>query len=148
MYFKYPSSFILVLVQLILIFSLLAAGPVYPTGPLSFFLITIGLVVALWAVWTLFTSTRFNSTPEVAPGGRLVTAGPYKYLRHPLYSATLIFGLGLFFNDLSFLRFVLLSLLLLLLLYKIKLEEYYLSQLFSGYKDYVKTTSRLFPFVY
>jgi protein-S-isoprenylcysteine O-methyltransferase Ste14 len=147
-YFKNPSSFILVLLQLILMLALFSAGPVFPKNPLSFLLLSVALVLGIWSISTMFQKSKFNGPPEVAPESRLVTTGPYKYIRNPMYTAILIGGLGLFLNDFSLMRFFLLLLLLLLLLYKIRVEEYYLSQLFPHFKDYIAKTSRLIPGVY
>lgn len=148
MYSKNPSSFILVLIQLILMFSLLSAGPAYPTNLISFVLIVAASVLGLWSVSVMYQKSKFNGTPEIAPGARLLTDGPYKYIRNPMYTAILVGGLGLYLNDLNLLRLFLLFLLLILLLYKIRLEEYYLSQMFSDYKKYASQTSRLIPGIY
>jgi protein-S-isoprenylcysteine O-methyltransferase Ste14 len=126
-------------------FWILFAGPAVPQNPLSFFVLAGAVFLGLWAIWTMSSSSSFNGTPEVIPGAKLVMTGPYKYIRHPMYTAIIIGGLGLFLNDLSIFRLFLLLLLQLLLLYKIRLEEYYLSQMFSQFKEYASKTSKLIP---
>jgi protein-S-isoprenylcysteine O-methyltransferase Ste14 len=47
-----------------------------------------GAALALWARFTLGTSSTVTGVP--APDGELVTRGPYRRLRHPIYSAGLL----------------------------------------------------------
>ena len=49
--------------------------------------VTLGL-------WTLAYNRlgNFNIRPEPKPAGRLVTEGPYRFVRHPMYSALLLFA--------------------------------------------------------
>lgn len=47
-----------------------------------------GFGLALWSRWTLGASSTLTSVP--APNARLVTRGPYRWLRHPIYTAGLL----------------------------------------------------------
>jgi len=51
-------------------------------------MLAAGVALALWARWTLGTSSTLTSVP--APDAPLVTCGPYRRLRHPIYSAGLL----------------------------------------------------------
>ena len=59
------------------------------TGPIT---ITIQVLAALLMVWARLTfGTRsFHGTANATAGG-LVTTGPYRYIRHPIYAAILYF---------------------------------------------------------
>ncbi len=92
---------------------------------------------------------RFNIQPEVKTEAKLITKGPYKLIRNPMYSGLLlVFGAGLFesFQLIEVSVFVILTVVLLI---KIKLEEKYLLLKFGErYSDYKKTSSRLLPYIY
>lgn len=52
------------------------------------FLIASGFGLAIWARWTLGASSTLTSVP--ARDARLVTGGPYRWLRHPVYTAAFL----------------------------------------------------------
>ena len=91
-------------------------------------------------------------TPEVAiqPGQQVVDKGLYRYLRHPSYTGTFItilgFGLALT-NGLS------LAIMLLLpglaYTFRMRVEEAALREAFGDqYRDYMRRTKRLIPFIF
>jgi protein-S-isoprenylcysteine O-methyltransferase Ste14 len=47
-----------------------------------------GFGLALWSRWTLGASSTLTSVP--APHGPLITSGPYRWLRHPIYTAAFL----------------------------------------------------------
>ncbi len=51
----------------------------------------------LLGLWTLAYNRigNFNIRPTPKPGGRLITSGPYQWIRHPMYSAVLLGGAAL-----------------------------------------------------
>ena len=55
------------------------------------------LVIGLWLFWRAHADLRENWSPtlELREGHHLVTSGVYARVRHPMYLACLIFGLGL-----------------------------------------------------
>lgn len=86
----------------------------------------------------------------IADNHQVICTGPYRYMRHPAYSSSLLsfFGLGICAgNFLSFLLFTLPV--AWVLLHRIKIEEAALTEaLGSSYTDYAAKTARLVPYVY
>lgn len=66
--------------------------PVQSSGAEMFAVImgVLGLAFSFWAVWHL--GPAFSIVPEAR---RLVQSGPYRWVRHPLYLAGFLIGLGL-----------------------------------------------------
>ena len=130
---------VLALVGLIYTRSLLGHGPV-----------TIGLQIAafLLMVWAriAFGVRSFHYAANPTEGG-LVTSGPYRYMRHPIYSAILLFvwvgvaanaswtsaALGLVATAMVFLR--------------ILFEETLVRQRYPEYEEYARRTKRVIPFL-
>jgi protein-S-isoprenylcysteine O-methyltransferase Ste14 len=118
-------------------------------------LLAAGLV-AMWAglalrAWSILHLRRFfNGLVVLQPDHRLVTTGPYRYLRHPSYSGALLAALG-FGVALGHWT----SLLALLvtwaigIAYRIRVEEAALHDAFGAeYDAYRARTRRLVPLVY
>ena len=108
----------------------------------------LGFTLAIWSVFVMGIG-RFNIQPEVKPQARLVTKGPYKVIRNPMYTGLLIFfGAGVS-STLNIADISVFILLLIVLLYKIILEEKYLSAKFgTPYDDYKQKSFRLFPYFF
>jgi len=51
-----------------------------------------GLCFTLWARWTL--SGNWSSDVTFKQGHELITTGPYRFVRHPIYTGLLIMSLG------------------------------------------------------
>jgi protein-S-isoprenylcysteine O-methyltransferase Ste14 len=104
--------------------------------------------VSLGLIYWMFKSIGSGITPTVATRKehKLSTSGPYRWIRHPLYTfGTLAFlSLGLIADSwfivlLSALAFVLLSL-------RTPSEEAHLIEKFGDeYREYMKRTGRFFP---
>ncbi|MDN3643561.1 isoprenylcysteine carboxylmethyltransferase family protein [Lutimonas halocynthiae] len=108
----------------------------------------IGLSLALWSVFVMGIG-RFNIQPEVKKEARLITKGPYKVLRNPMYSGLILFFGATVFQTLDIVHISVFVILIIVLLYKIILEEKYLSQKFgSSYNEYKEKSYRLFPFIF
>ena len=56
-------------------------------------LVGAGIAMGAWAL-TANRPGNFNIRPDVKPGGRHVTQGPYAYVRHPMYLAVMLGMLG------------------------------------------------------
>jgi protein-S-isoprenylcysteine O-methyltransferase Ste14 len=101
-------------------------------------------------VWTLAYNRpgNFNIRPEPKASGRLVTGGPYRYLRNPMYSAVLLFAAAevVAYRDLW--KIACWVALALVLLAKAMLEERGLRALFPDYAAYAKRVRRFIPGVF
>ena len=109
----------------------------------------LACAVAL-GVWTLAYNRpgNFNIRPEPKASGRLVTGGPYRYLRNPMYSAVLLFAAAEVVAYRDMWKIACWLLLALVLLAKAMLEERGLRALFPGYAAYAKRVRRFIPGVF
>lgn len=53
-----------------------------------------GIILAVWSRQTLGENWAHAADFQVIPGQSLVTAGPYRYIRHPIYVAFISFFIG------------------------------------------------------
>ena len=114
---------------------------------LGILLIYAGIALRLYAIRVL--GAYFTTAVAVAPTQTVIETGPYRLIRHPSYTGILItlFGIGLTYaNWLSPLIIVGCS--LLGFTYRIRVEERVLQeQLGQPYREYMRRTKRLIPFV-
>ena len=93
----------------------------------------LGALVAVWAWRTLDRSA--SPYPRPREGGRLIVTGPYEYVRHPIYSAGLLFFAGYVLAT-SPAALVPLAALAVLWRNKAALEEELLERRYPEYGDY------------
>jgi protein-S-isoprenylcysteine O-methyltransferase Ste14 len=110
-------------------------------------LILIGISLAAWAASSLGINIA-RRVPEVSSHekGRLVTKGPYRIVRHPIYLGEFLVILGAFF--MSGVVFILLQFILKSLFANsvISWEEKEMKKRFGKkYEEYRKAVSKLFP---
>ncbi|MGD0730605.1 MAG: isoprenylcysteine carboxylmethyltransferase family protein [Terracidiphilus sp.] len=81
----------------------LVAAAAYPLGPLliahtdraealGVILCLLGLFTAIWSRKTL--GAEWSQDVELKQGHKLVTRGPYRFVRHPIYTGHLLMALG------------------------------------------------------
>jgi protein-S-isoprenylcysteine O-methyltransferase Ste14 len=109
----------------------------------SLLLIIYGTAFAICAGLALGRS--MSILPEAR---RLVTRGPYAFIRHPLYLGEIVAMIGVALQYLSTWALLLLGLLFVFQLQRMKNEERVLFQVFPEYGDYMARTARLVPGVY
>ena len=79
----------------------------------------------------------------------LVTNGPYRYIRHPLYASLLCFALGVFMKQIGLKSILLLILVSLALYLTAQFEERENRHNFGeGYAEYMQLTRRFIPFLF
>lgn len=114
-------------------------------GPVSLGLQVAAFLLMIWARAT-FGVRSFHAAANPTEGG-LVTTGPYRYLRHPIYAAILLFvwvgvaanrslsgaACGAVATAMLFLRMI--------------CEEALVRQRYPEYDAYARRTKRVIPFV-
>lgn len=138
---------VLVAAQFALIMLVVASGPWLPQGIAGWVVMGAGATLGFWAIAAM-SRGRLRVFPEVAPGARLIVSGPYRWIRHPMYSAGMLCMFGLVFDFASPLRLLGFVLLAVVLIAKLRLEEKYLHAAFPDYASYARRTWRLVPHVY
>jgi protein-S-isoprenylcysteine O-methyltransferase Ste14 len=106
----------------------------------------LGLALAIWARRHL--GTNWSREPSIQAGHELVMSGPYRFLRHPIYSGILTAIVGTVFVAgrlwlIMFIGF------LPMFVWRVKKEEEFMTRLFpQQYPEYKKRTNALIPFVW
>ena len=105
----------------------------------------MGVGVAIWARWTL--AGNWSSDVQFKQQHELVQAGPYRFVRHPIYTGILLMCLGpaILFGRLHFWLGVLFFGIGFWI--KLKQEEAVMMRHFPQYADYRKRVKALVPFV-
>lgn len=109
--------------------------------------IAIAGILAVWAIATMQLK-YLRIQPSPLENTRLVKSGPYRVIRHPMYTSLLIMMFPPIIAEYSLLRLSLGILLLIDLLVKLNYEEKLLTLKFPEYKEYREQTNRLIPFLY
>jgi len=94
-------------------------------------LLVVGLVFALWSIYTQFTIGRGTPLP-VIPTQRLLIAGPFRYCRNPMTLGTILAYLGLSIAAATIVGILIVAALAtLLLVYLKRMEEKELAERFG-----------------
>lgn len=107
----------------------------------------LGLGLWGWAVVTM-RLRQISMQPDVSDGADLVTHGPFRFIRHPMYSGLTLFLLACVLAPFQWWRLSLWIALLAVLNLKAGVEERLLVEQFPGYSDYCRRTKRILPFVF
>ncbi len=110
--------------------------------------ITIQVLAALLMIWARLTFGRrsFHLSAAATEGG-LVTTGPYRFLRHPIYAAILYFAWTGVLSHFSFFNCLLGIALTIGLALRMLAEERLVVQMYPEYPEYALRTKRVIPFV-
>jgi protein-S-isoprenylcysteine O-methyltransferase Ste14 len=142
-----------VVLQFALMAAILGAGVLGPGWPGGWLLVVLGILVALVGAAVAISAGRAHGGkltpfPRPNPGATLVETGPYRVVRHPIYSGgTLVFGgISLALSPAALAVTVVLVIVWAL---KAEVEEQFLQAASAAYAAYCRRTRyRLIPFVY
>jgi protein-S-isoprenylcysteine O-methyltransferase Ste14 len=104
------------------------------------------VAVFLWARWT-FGIRSFHAAANPTEGG-LVTTGPYRYVRHPIYAAIVLFAAAGVAARPSWPAAGFGALVLAGALTRALAEERLVTERYPEYRDYARRTRRFVPGVF
>lgn len=108
-------------------------------------LFALGLAFAIWA--RLHIGRNWGTPMMERAEPELVTSGPYRFVRHPIYSGFLVAGIGTAIG-LSWWWLTAVGLAGVYFLYSARVEERYLTDAFPDtYQTYKRLTKMLLPFI-
>jgi protein-S-isoprenylcysteine O-methyltransferase Ste14 len=144
-----------VLIQVILVAGVIAGGLLgtrWPgQGRLPRLVLAASLgAVAAWLVVTAVASLGRSITPMPRPHGRTVLKenGPYAMVRHPIYGGLILIALAWSLLTSPW-ALIPSGVLMIFFALKARLEEYWLTELYSGYRRYARRVQhRFIPYVW
>jgi len=110
----------------------------------------VALAGAALGAWTLWFNRpgNFDIRPQVKPLATLILTGPYRYLRHPMYSTVLLGSAGLVLFHPAGWLWLALAALFAVLYTKTILEERSLGASFPEYVNYAQRVRRFVPYLF
>jgi len=115
-------------------------------GILSDILVLLGLVIAVWA--RIVLGSNWSSRVTLKENHELIQRGPYRVVRHPIYSGLLLMVLGTALLAGRTGGFFALLISFIGLWIKLRQEEILLTKHFPEYAAYKSRTKALIPFVF
>ena len=116
------------------------------TNPIAIIIQASAFCLMIWARIT-FKSRSFHLTANPTKGG-LVTSGPYKWLRHPIYAAVIYFSWACLIPFPNIETLIGVVLITVGMFIRLLLEEKALIKMYPEYAEYSKQAKRLVPFVF
>ena len=121
----------------------LPEGPLFPL--LGAIMVAVGLGFAIWARRHL--GGNWSGAVTLKEHHALIQTGPYRYVRHPIYTGLLLAFVGSAVAIGEWRGILSVALALLAFLLKIRVEEAGMRKTFAEYERYQRTTAALIPFV-
>jgi protein-S-isoprenylcysteine O-methyltransferase Ste14 len=147
-----PHYWLILLVIVVTVFSqmfnfrpgVLWRGPL--ASDIGIVLCFVGLAFAVWARFHL--GRNWNKEPSIQENHELVTSGPYRFVRHPIYTGIILalVGSAVALGPIWLIIFFVLTF---VFVTRIRTEEGFMMRLFPDqYSEYKKRTKALIPFVW
>lgn len=133
-------------IALLGLFYLVDTHYVFSKNPVTIAIQLCALGLMIWARLT-FGIRSFHATANTTKGG-LVTNGPYRWLRHPIYASLIYFFSACLISYPFIQTFGAVILIIGGLFIRILLEEKFLLVEYKEYETYCQTTKRIIPFLF
>ena len=128
--------------------ALAASNLLHGDIPAAAFMLALASVAL--AAWTLAHNRpgNFNIRPAPKAQGHLVTTGPYRWIRHPMYTSVLLGAAALAWTSGLLIGWASSSALAVVLFLKSTLEERWMGEKHPGYAAYVLSSKRFLPWLF
>ncbi len=107
----------------------------------------LGIILAIWAI-IVMQKSKINIAPQPRKDAVLISDGPYRIIRHPMYTSIIVAITPLIITHWDLYRFLFLMFLYANLILKLLFEESLLNKYFSDYANYSKKTWRIIPYIF
>lgn len=144
---KFSTGHGLVLVQFVASGALVLSAQIDEENGLRLVPGCVGIGLGVWSIMKI-GARRVTLRPDVRPETQLVTAGPYRMIRHPMYTALLLFAGGFVFTPLEPWKAIAWLVLLCALIVKSRIEEQQLNEAFPEYAAYQNRSWRFVPYLW
>lgn len=130
---------IMAILYLLISGNLLSRSPLIITGQL------LAIALGIWARRS-FQGRQFSIHAEPVEGS-LLLAGPYHFIRHPMYTFALLFVWTSILGHLSLITVVIGLIVTGVIAVRIATEEQFLRARYPDYAEYSRKTRRIIPFI-
>ncbi len=126
------------------------AAPALAQGAIPAATLLLGMASLGLMAWTLLHNRlgNFNIRPIPKTFGTLVTSGPYRWIRHPMYSAVLLGGAALALMSKPVPGWAVWVCLALVLWVKSTFEERWMREQHAAYSAYAAHSKRFVPLIF
>jgi protein-S-isoprenylcysteine O-methyltransferase Ste14 len=125
---------------------LIVRGSLFSLEPLVIGAQSAAAALMIWAR-VVFGRRSFHAAANPTAGG-LVTTGPYRFIRHPIYAAACLFGWAGVASHWSAINAQLGVLLLVGALVRMLCEERLVALAYPEYREYAQVTKRIVPYLF
>ena len=137
------ASFVLMIIAIL---GLVASDSLFSPSPAVIGVQCAAVALMIWAR-VAFGRRSFHAAANPTEGG-LVTTGPYRFIRHPIYTAACLFCWAGILAHYSPKALGLGLLLFLGALGRMLCEEQLVREKYPAYRDYARQTRRMLPFIF
>jgi protein-S-isoprenylcysteine O-methyltransferase Ste14 len=106
----------------------------------------IATITALW-IFTHNKIGNFNVVPEIREDAKLIVTGPYRFVRHPMYSSLILFMFGIVLYHFSWINLLLWIIMIVAVALKALKEEKLWHYHDKSYQIYREKTKMVIPFL-
>jgi protein-S-isoprenylcysteine O-methyltransferase Ste14 len=125
---------------------LVIRGAFFSLQPIAIIVEAAAIALMIWARMTM-GQRSFHAAASPTAGG-LITTGPYRYIRHPIYAAACLFGWTGILLHWSLNNFLLGALLLAGAIGRMLCEEHMIVKIYPEYLAYSLRTKRMVPYIF
>lgn len=120
-------------------------GALFGNGPVTIAIQVLAALVLIWAR-VVFGVRSFHAAADPTGGG-LITTGPYRYIRHPIYASVLYFvwaGIAAHWSLVNALSALVMTVAFAVRMYA---EEHLIGGRYPEYAEYARSTRRVVPYL-